>query len=65
MSDKGGIVWREPFDVKGDKTGKDPMYLDNIRSGHVVDNTHHRKPTKGHRELYGRGFRLSLEGELE
>lgn len=42
MSDKGGIVWREPFDVKGDKTGKDHMYLDNIRSGHVADNTHHR-----------------------
>ncbi|WP_395547677.1 MULTISPECIES: hypothetical protein [unclassified Lacrimispora] len=30
------------FDIKGDKTGKDPMYLDNIRSGHVADNTHHR-----------------------
>ena len=30
------------FDIKADKTGKDPMYLDNIRSGHVADNTHHR-----------------------
>ncbi len=30
------------FDVKADKTGKDPIYLDNIQSGHVADNTHHR-----------------------
>lgn len=30
------------FDIKVDKTGKDPMYLDNIRSGKVAENTHHR-----------------------
>lgn len=30
------------FDVKADRTGKDPVYLKNIRSGHVADNTHHR-----------------------
>ena len=26
----------------GNKTGADPTYLDNIKSGHVADNTHHR-----------------------
>jgi len=30
------------FDVKADKTGKDPIYLENIQSGHIADNTHHR-----------------------
>ena len=30
------------FDIKVDKTGKDPVYLNNIRSGHVAENTHHR-----------------------
>ena len=30
------------FDIKVDKTGKDPVYLEGIKSGHVADNTHHR-----------------------
>lgn len=30
------------FNVKVDKTGIDPTYLDNIKSGHIADNTHHR-----------------------
>lgn len=30
------------FDIKVDKTGKDPIYLDNIHSGKVAENTHHR-----------------------
>jgi hypothetical protein len=30
------------FDVKVDKTGKDDVYLEGIKSGHVADNTHHR-----------------------
>jgi hypothetical protein len=30
------------FDIKVDKTGTDPTYLDDIKSGHVADNTHHR-----------------------
>ena len=30
------------FDIKVDKTGIDSTYLDDIKSGHVADNTHHR-----------------------
>lgn len=30
------------FDVKVDKTGHDPMFLDNISSGYTHINTHHR-----------------------
>lgn len=30
------------FDIKADRTGKDPVVLNGISSGYVMENTHHR-----------------------
>ncbi|WP_444643806.1 hypothetical protein ACRQU7_03720 [Caproiciproducens sp. R1] len=30
------------FDIKADRTGKDPVVLSGISSGYVMENTHHR-----------------------